>query len=83
MVNELVRKVIHIVNHRAINAERPTISPINGSVISNLLDADRDVINFVKQIKGEMPLPHLQEILEKFVSENEKNKKDGKTKVLV
>ena len=30
----------------------------------------KQIIDFIKQIKGEIPLPHLQENLEKFVEAN-------------
>jgi len=41
-----------------------------------------EAINFVKQIKGEIPLPHLQENLKKFIEEYDIKKSNAKKMVL-
>ena len=46
------------------------------------MDSEAQVINFIKQIKGEIPLPHLQENLEKFINEHDISKNYNKKRVL-
>ena len=82
LIDELIRKVIPIVNNRANSYKKQSISRMNETIISNLMDSETQAINFVKQIKGEIPLPHLQENLEKFIVEHDKSKKDHKKRVL-
>ena len=80
-IDELIMKVIIIINNRASDNKRQSISSMNDGIISSIMNTEKEVINFVKQIKGEIPLPHLQANLEKFVNEHDKNKKTGKKRV--
>lgn len=82
LIDELIRKVIPIVNNKANIYKKQSISTMNETIISNLMDSETQAINFVKQIKGEIPLPHLQENLENFIVEHDKSKKDDKKRVL-
>lgn len=82
LINELIRKVIPIINNRANSYKKQSISTMNETIISNLTNSKTKAINFVKQIKGEIPLPHLQENLEKFIIEHDINKKDNKKRIL-
>lgn len=50
--------------------------------ITDLSNTEKDVVNFMKQIKGEIPLPYLQEQIDKFILEYSKSKKDDKVKKL-
>ncbi len=68
-IDELIRKIIPIINMNATNNNRQTISDKHENIASNLIDAEKEAIDFVKQIKGEIPLPHLQKELENFVNE--------------
>jgi hypothetical protein len=77
LIDELIKKVILLVNNSAgIYKKQPIVDP-NETIFSNFVDIETQAINFIKQIKGEIPLPHLQENLEKFVNENSKSKKDN------
>ena len=82
LIDELIRKVIPIVNNRAKNHKKHSISPTNETIILNLIDSEAQVINYIKQIKGEIPLPHLQENLEKFINEHDISKNYNKKRVL-
>lgn len=81
LIDELIRKVIPIINCRAINSSRKTVARENNTVICNVLEIENQAINFIKQIKGEIPLSHLQSNVENFV-ENNKSKKDNIKKLL-
>ena len=50
--------------------------------ISDLDNTEKDVVSFMQQIKGEIPLPYLQEQIDKFILEYSKSKKDDKVKKL-
>lgn len=50
--------------------------------ITDLSNTEKDVVNFMKQIKGEIPLPYLQEQIDKFILEYSKSKNDDKVKKL-
>ncbi len=82
LIDELIRKVIPIINKKSIIYNKQPISPINEKLISNLIGSETKAFNFVKQIKGEIPLPHLQENLEEFISEHDNNKNDSKKRIL-
>ena len=46
------------------------------------MDIEKQIIDFVKQTKGEIPLPHLQENIEKFIETYSKDKAQEKKRVL-
>ena len=82
LIDELIRKIIPIVNNHANINNKQTISLKHENAISNMINEKVQAINYVKNIKGEIPLPKLQSNLEKFISENGKNKESNKMKVL-
>ena len=43
---------------------------------------ERQAINFIKQIKGEIPLPHLQSNIENFIVENDRSYAENQNKEL-
>lgn len=51
--------------------------------ISDLVYIEKNVVNFMKLIKSEIPLPYLQEQIDRFILEYSNSKKDGKVKKLV
>ena len=51
--------------------------------ISDLVYIEKNVVNFMKQIKSEIPLPYLQEQIDRFILEYSNSKKDDKVKKLV
>lgn len=71
LIDELIKRLIPIINHKAINSSRKTIAQENNTAISNVLEIENQAINFIKQIKGEIPLPHLQANVENFVENNQ------------
>ena len=81
-IDKLIKKIIPIVNTKATRTNQKYISEKNTSTIKNLEDSERKAINFVKLIKAEIPLPHLQDNLAKFITENDKTKNKNKIKVL-
>lgn len=42
--------------------------------ISDLVNTEKDVVNFMKQIKSEIPLPYLQEQIDKFIGAKKSDK---------
>ena len=50
--------------------------------ISDLVNIEKDVVNFIKQIKSEIPLPYLQEQIDKFILEYSNSKSNDKVKKL-
>lgn len=82
LINELIRKVIPIINIKAKKYKKPSIPTENITVIPNFLNTFINTIDFLSQIKGEIPLPHLQNILNEFVIKNSENKKDIKKRIL-
>lgn len=82
LIDELVRRVIPIINKKATNYKKQSLSTMNETIITNLTDSEEQAINFVKQIVDEIPLPHLQNNLKKFVSEQSKKNKVDKKRVL-
>ena len=87
IVAELIKKVIPIINRNIDKSNRhgnnkKYISELNNSNIMKFLYFEKQLINFVKQIKDEIPLPHLKQILEKFIESNDKDKKENKQKTL-
>ena len=73
-VDSLMNKTIDAVSYIDENAfSYTTISDLINSV---------DIIDMLKNIKGEIPLPYLQEQIENFISEFEYIKENGKVKKL-
>lgn len=50
--------------------------------ISDLVNIEKDVVNFMKKIKSEIPLPYLQEQIDKFILEYSNSKSNDKVKKL-
>ncbi len=82
LIDELINKGILVINRKAISNNKSTISVCNEPIILSCCEMQKDAINYVKQIKGEIPLPQLQENLEKFIEEYDFKKEDAKRMVL-
>lgn len=82
LIDELIKKMIPIVNRKAFSKSKPIIATDNETIVSNACEMETEAINYVKQIKGEIPLPHLQENLEKFIEEYDIKKNNAKKMVL-
>ena len=70
MINEIIGKVISIINKKEDFSKNQII--FNDF---DILTQEKQIINFLKQLKEEIPLPILQERIDKIVSKNEQEKK--------
>ena len=84
IIDELIKKVIPIINYRAINNNKQTISNKNDNIVSNLVNEDKEAINLIKEIKTDIPLPHLKRNVQSFIKKNTKKeiKKKSKKRIL-
>lgn len=73
---------IDTINSCYRNGRGAISSKIDISTLVNTRKTEKDVINFMKQIKGAIPLPYLQEQIDKFILEYSNSKKDDKVKKL-
>lgn len=80
LIEELIKKLIPVINNQALLNNKPIIGIDNEEII--LSKMEKDVINYIKQIKGEIPLPHLQRNLENFIESYEITKNDGQKLIL-
>lgn len=69
IIDELIKKMIPIINKHASCENKPMIAVDDASVASDAFETELEAINYIKQIRGEIPLPHLQENLDKFLQE--------------
>lgn len=69
-INEIISKVISIINKKEEFSKNQII--FNDF---DILTQEKQIINFLKQLKDEIPLPILQERIDKIVSKNEQEKK--------
>ena len=70
LVNEIINKTIPVINQISGTKHKPFILSEEKHLEPNITETEKQIIDFIKQIKGEIPLPHLQENLEKFVEAN-------------
>ena len=73
---------IDTINSCYRNGRGAISSKIDISTLVNTRKTEKDVINFMKQIKVAIPLPYLQEQIDKFILEYSNSKKDDKVKKL-
>ena len=71
LIDKIIEKVIPIVNRRTNKYGSKSVLEPSVTIVSDIFDIKRQVVDFVKQIKGEIPLPYLQENLENFIIEND------------
>lgn len=67
LIERMIAKIIPILNRIAFASNRPPIALELASVISDYKQESKAAIDFVNQIRGEIPLPHLEENLNKFI----------------
>ena len=82
LIDELIEKVIPIINKRASIYNKQPILINNTSPISNLIEAEANTISLIKEIKNESSLQHLEESLDTFIDGYNKIQKDNKETVL-
>ena len=73
---------IGVINKCYRNGRGAISSDIDIRDLVNTRKIEKDVINFMKQIKSEIPLPYLQEQIDKFILEYSKSKNGDKVKKL-
>ena len=54
----------------------------NIPIIQEYINKEKEAINQIKEIKGEIPLPHLQENIEVFIDKYDNKKTNNKKKTL-
>lgn len=69
LLERMIAQIIPILNRKALSVNRPPIALELASVIRDYKQESEAAIDFVKQIKGEIPLPHLKKNLDKFIEE--------------
>ena len=82
LINEIIKESIIVIKQMAGLTQRQIINLEGPYNISYLMDIEKQIIDFVKQTKGEIPLPHLQENIDKFIETYSKDKAEVKKKVL-
>ena len=82
LVNEIINESIKIIKLKAMLKHRQSVNIEGTYNISYVMDIEKQIIDFIKQTKGEIPLPHLQENIEKFIEIYDRNKNNGKKKLL-
>lgn len=76
LIDELIPKIIETINNRANISKLPQFSQVENSVISIINDIHKQILLYIEQIKDEIPVPHLSNILEDFIRTQEKKKKE-------
>lgn len=69
LIEEMIAKIIPIINRKAYRVNRPLIALELASVIGDYKRESEAAIDFLKQIRGEILLPHLEENIDKFIEE--------------
>jgi len=82
LVDEIINESIKVIKLKAMLKHRQAINIEKSYDISYVIDVEKQIIDFIKQIKGEIPLPHLQENIEKFIETYSRDKVEEKKKVL-
>ena len=70
-LNNIIEFFIDTINSCYRNGRGAISSDID---ISDLVNTEKDVVNFMKQIKSEIPLPYLQEQIDKFIGAKKSDK---------
>ena len=71
-----------LINQVSFVHQKQTINLDKVYNISYVMDIEKQIIDFIKQTKGEIPLPHLQENIEKFIESYDKDKVQNKKRIL-
>ena len=74
LINELIEKVISIITDNKLYYNKQKID-IEKTYI-DFYSIEKEVFNFISGIKGELPLPHLKNIVQNFVDEYRLNLED-------
>lgn len=77
LIDELINKLITIINSDNPKYKKQKLSNDFTSIIKDWKNIKYQALNVVKQIKGEIPLPHLEKNLNNFIESYEIN--DNKT----
>ena len=77
LLNEIIETAIPIINKNAEENKRPYI--YNNDIIGKLGNAEEEALTLMKEIKGEIPGPNLEEKIDEFTTKYDKSKE--KTKI--
>ena len=72
--------LIEVVNRDGNKNNRRKIYCPSEQIVSNMFNVYPYAINYLKELKGEIPLPHLSDIVEQFIKSQDyiiKNNKDN------
>ncbi len=67
LIEELVNKLIPVINKEAIHNNRPLISSDSAITVAEMKDLEDRVLNALNEIKDGIPLKHLEHILQTFI----------------
>ena len=81
-LKDRIKFFIDTINSCYRNGRGAISSKIDISTLVNTRKTEKDVINFMKKIKSEIPLPYLQEQIDKFILECSNSKSNDKVKKL-
>lgn len=86
LLDILIKILTIVVNKDADKKVRKKFDYPSESIVSNMFNLPGYVVNYLKELKGEIPLPHLKDIVEQFIERQEFiikcNKKSDKVKAL-
>lgn len=71
ILNELTEKVIEIINNWATKNTHSKVASVNILDTEANMLAVENCINYLKEIKEEIPLPHLKDSIENFIEKND------------
>lgn len=81
-INEIINQSEMVINQVSFVHQKQKIDLDKLYNISYIMDIEKQIIDFIKQTKGEIPLPHLQENIEKFIETYSKDKVQENKKIL-
>lgn len=80
LLDKLIKMLIEVVNRDGNKNNRRKIYCPSEQIVSNMFNVYPYAINYLKELKGEIPLPHLSDIVEQFIKSQDyiiKNNKDN------
>lgn len=85
LLDKLIIMLIEVVNRDANKIDRKNTYCPSEKIVSNMFNTYPYAINYLKELKGEIPLPHLSDIVEQFIKRQDyiiKNEDNNKIKQL-
>ena len=88
LLDELINKILVVINNK-VNSyndkgyDKKKVNYTNYGIMSHIFSADKYAFDYLRQIKGELPLQHLSRVVNNFVKEKDvvtNKKSNGKVK---